>query len=245
MDFRNSWAVSHDGKRAGELVIAERKAKTKVGSGEVDAPKVGAVIWSCDLERLGTFPALAGVDEVGRGPLAGSVVAACVMLDYSKSFIRDLNDSKKVPEKKREALFLEIKDKALAFGIGECTPEEIDLHNILGATFLAMRRAFAAMGRTPSLVLVDGNLAIPDLDYPQECLVGGDGRSAAIAAASILAKVTRDRAMVKLHERHPEYGFDRNKGYGTRDHMRALERYGLTPHHRRSFCGALQSSLFD
>ncbi len=227
------------------MSIAEPAGKIDGSAvGEADTRGVGEIIWSHDTALLKSFPVLCGVDEVGRGPLAGAVVAACVLLDYNKPLIRGLNDSKKVPEKKREALYLEIKDKVLAFGIGECTPEEIDSHNILRATFLAMRRALTVMGRTPSLLLVDGNQPIPEITPPQECLIGGDGRSAAIAAASILAKVTRDRAMVKLHERHPEYGFDRNKGYGTRDHMKALERFGLTPHHRRSFCGALQSSLF-
>lgn len=207
----------------------------------------GLALWSHDLGLAGEFPVLCGVDEAGRGPLAGNVVAACVILDLSCAPLAELNDSKQLPAPVREALYGEITACSAAYGIGEATPEEIDRFNILGATFLAMRRALEAMGRDPGLLLVDGNQRLPDVRWPQRCLVQGDGRSASIAAASVLAKVVRDRQMVELHRLHPEYGFDSHKGYGTAQHRTAISRHGLTPFHRRSFCleEARQESLFD
>jgi ribonuclease HII len=204
-----------------------------------------------DLALLSEFPLLCGIDEAGRGPLAGSVVAACVILDPARPPIDGLNDSKQLTAEEREDLFEQIREGAVGFGIGESSPEEIDKRNILGATFLAMQRALEAMaadgGNPPDLILVDGNQSIPDIKRPQRCLVKGDGLSACIAAASILAKVTRDRMMEELHKLHPEYGFDAHKGYATRVHREAIERFGLTPFHRRTFCrrDAEQISLFD
>jgi Ribonuclease HII len=176
---------------------------------------------------------LAGVDEVGRGPLCGPVVAAAVILDPAR--IPDgLNDSKKLTEKKREKLFDIIRRQALAYGLGEASVAEIDSLNIRKATHLAMRRAVEALSLMPGIALVDGNDA-PALPCPVETLIGGDGLSVSIAAASIVAKVTRDRLMAELHQTHPQYGWDRNKGYGTAAHLEALRLHGATPHHRKSF----------
>ncbi|HLP43102.1 MAG TPA: ribonuclease HII [Fibrobacteria bacterium] len=225
------------------------------------SPRPGFRLWAHDRGLLSEFPVLCGVDEAGRGPLAGNVVAACVILDLDRAPLADLNDSKQVDVDGREALFAEITATARAWGVGEGTPEEIDRHNILQATFLAMQRALRDMesraggvvGTAGSgaaicfnLLLVDGNQRVPDLRCNQRCLVQGDGRSASIAAASILAKVTRDRQMLELHGLHPEYGFDSHKGYGTAAHREAIARYGLTPFHRRSFClnEVVQESLF-
>jgi ribonuclease HII len=226
--------------------------RTPAPSGPARRPKPGRRLWAFDRKLAKEFPILCGVDEVGRGPLAGNVVAACVILDLRRPAIADLNDSKQVPEERREALYEAIREAAVAYGIGECTPEEIDRFNILRASLLAMRRALEAMTRapltllTPSLVLVDGNQYIPDIAWPQRTLVKGDGRSAGIAAASILAKVTRDRQMRELHRLHPEYGFDGHKGYATRLHLQAIDAHGLTPLHRVSFCRdrSLQVDLF-
>jgi ribonuclease HII len=194
------------------------------------------VLWEFDAAMLPEFPVLCGVDEVGRGPLAGNVVAACVILDFGAKPIVGLNDSKKLSEAVREELYAEIRARALAYGVGECTPLEIDRHNILRASLLAMRRALEAMGVPPGLLLVDGNQRIPDVPWAQKTLVKGDGRSASIAAASILAKVTRDRQMRELHAAYPEYGFDAHKGYATQIHRDAIKLHGLTPLHRRTFC---------
>lgn len=174
-----------------------------------------------------------GVDEAGRGPLAGPVVAAAVVFEKGR-YPRGLDDSKKLSESAREELFDKIIAKAIAYGIGDATVDEIDLVNIRQATHLAMARAVRALNPSPCFALVDGNDA-PALPCPCETLVGGDGLSVSIAAASILAKVTRDRLMLGLHETHPEYGWDRNKGYGTPDHLSALKTHGCTQHHRRSF----------
>ena len=176
---------------------------------------------------------VAGVDEAGRGPLAGPVVAAAVIFQ-KKHIPKGLNDSKKLTARMREALFARIMEKAVAVGVGEASVDEIDLVNIRQATHLAMARAVRALKPAAAFALVDGNDA-PALPCPCETIVGGDGRSVSIAAASIIAKVTRDRLMVALHEIHPEYGWAANKGYGTAEHLLALERFGATPHHRRSF----------
>jgi ribonuclease HII len=193
-------------------------------------------LWKFDSGMLDEFPVLCGVDEVGRGPLAGNVVAACVILDFKAKPIVGLNDSKKLAPAVRESLSAEIRERAVAYGVGECSPEEIDKHNILRASLLAMRRALEAMGMPPGLLLVDGNQRIPDVSWPQRTLVKGDGRSASIAAASILAKVVRDRQMSEMHARYPVYGFDAHKGYATQIHRDAIEKYGLTPIHRKTFC---------
>lgn len=176
---------------------------------------------------------LAGVDEAGRGPLAGPVVAAAVMLD-DRAPIRGLNDSKKLGARSRERLFDEILAKALCCRIAIASVEEIDTLNILQATLLAMRRAVQGLRLRPHLVLVDGNRA-PDLHVPVRTIVKGDGKVQCIAAASILAKVHRDRLCAELHERHPNYGFDGHKGYATPAHLAALRQHGPCPEHRRSF----------
>ncbi|WP_444923076.1 ribonuclease HII [Microbulbifer sp. DLAB2-AF] len=175
----------------------------------------------------------AGVDEVGRGPLAGDVVAAAVILDPAEPIL-GLADSKKLSEKKRESLFEEICECALSFSIARATVEEIDQINILQASLLAMRRAVEQLPLQPEFVLVDGNKR-PDWSYPCDTVIKGDGRVAAIAAASILAKVTRDREMVELDARYPGYGLAGHKGYPTKAHMQALEELGPSPLHRVSF----------
>ena len=188
---------------------------------------------------LDDFPALtAGVDEVGRGPLCGDVVAAAVILDPAQP-IAGLNDSKKLTEKRREALFDEICGKALAFCVARASVEEIDRLNILHASMLAMTRAVEGLQRqgqaiTPELVLVDGN-RLPRWSYRAQAIVKGDSKVAAIAAASILAKVVRDREMCELDPRYPGYGLAGHKGYPTKAHLEALRTLGVTPIHRRSY----------
>lgn len=175
----------------------------------------------------------AGVDEVGRGPLAGDVVAAAVILDPENP-IEGLNDSKKLSEKKREFLFDEIREKALSFYVARANVEEIDKINILQASLLAMTRAVEGLPLVPEHVWVDGN-KIPKWEFAAEAVVKGDSRVAAISAASILAKVTRDREMVAFDEVYPGYGFAGHKGYPTKVHMEAVDRLGVTPIHRTSF----------
>ena len=182
-----------------------------------------------------------GVDEAGRGPLAGTVVAAAVILDPARP-IAGLDDSKKLSAKKREALALLIRERALAWAVAEASVAEIDRLNILQATLLAMQRAVAALAVPPEGALIDGNRC-PQLACPAEALVGGDARSAPIAAASILAKTARDAEMLALHARHPEYAFDRHKGYPTAQHLAALRRHGPCPEHRRSFAPVAQLNL--
>lgn len=182
----------------------------------------------------------AGVDEVGRGPLAGDVVAAAVILDPDVP-IDGLNDSKKLTEKKRERLFDEIQEKAKSFCIARASVEEIDRINILQASLLAMTRAVEGLHLQPEHVWVDGN-KIPKWRYPAEAVVKGDSRVAAISAASILAKVTRDREMVAFDETYPGYGFAGHKGYPTKVHMEAIDRLGVTPIHRTSY-GPIKAKL--
>ena len=197
--------------------------------------------WYAYEKRAGEqgFSAVCGIDEAGRGPLAGPVYAAAVILPPDCD-IPGLNDSKKLSEKKREALFPVIQEKALAFGIGWATAEEIDRVNILQATFLAMGRAVEALPTPADYALVDGN-RMPPLPIPGETIVKGDATSASIAAASILAKVSRDRLLRRLDEAHPEYGFAKHKGYGTQAHYEAIRKYGLLPEHRRSFLKNLEA----
>ncbi len=189
------------------------------------------------LERLGLGVDLrgliAGVDEAGRGPLAGPVVAAAVMLDDLNP-IKGLNDSKQLGPRTRERLFDEIRGKALCCSIALASVEEIDQLNILQATLLAMRRAIEGLRLRPHRVLVDGN-RLPVIGMPAHAIVKGDAKVRAIAAASILAKVYRDRLCLALHEAHPQYGFDAHKGYPTALHLAALREHGACPHHRRSF----------
>lgn len=174
-----------------------------------------------------------GVDEVGRGPLAGPVVAAAVILDPAHP-IAGLNDSKKLSETRREWLDVEIRQRALAWSIGRAEVDEIDAINILQASLLAMQRAVAGLVTRPGLALVDGN-RVPVLDCPARAIVGGDASEACISAASIIAKVARDREMVELDREHPGYGFAKHKGYPTRMHLEALREHGISPVHRRSF----------
>lgn len=176
---------------------------------------------------------IAGVDEVGRGPLVGAVVTAAVILDPAHP-IAGLADSKKLSEKRREALYGEIIDKALAWSLGRAEPEEIDQLNILHATMLAMQRAVAGLALVPDMVLIDGNRC-PKLPMRSQAVVKGDSRVAEISAASILAKVTRDREMIALDRQFPDYGFAQHKGYPTAHHLAQLARLGATEHHRRSF----------
>jgi ribonuclease HII len=187
---------------------------------------------------------IAGVDEAGRGPLAGPVVVAAVILDPDRP-IDGLADSKKLSETRREALYPRIIEGALAWSVIEVTPAEIDRLNILQATLLGMRRAVESLAPAPHLALIDGNRA-PTLPCPSRTVIGGDALEPAISAASILAKVTRDRHMRALHQRFPEYGFDQHKGYPTAGHLEALARLGPCAHHRRSFAPvrtALQRAL--
>lgn len=176
---------------------------------------------------------IAGVDEVGRGPLVGAVVTAAVILDPNNP-IEGLTDSKKLSEKKRNALFIEIKDKALSWSLGRCEPEEIDQLNILQATMVAMQRAIAGLDVQPNFALIDGN-KVPQLPMPGQAVVKGDLRVAEISAASILAKVTRDAEMEVLDEQYPDYGFAKHKGYPTKAHFEALEKFGAIEQHRKSF----------
>jgi ribonuclease HII len=187
---------------------------------------------------------IAGVDEVGRGPLAGPVIAACVVLPEDFSVI-GVNDSKKLSEKRREELFDVICETALAYGTGSIDNLTIDKINILEATKLAMKQAVSAAADMLAKrgagdighVLIDA-LELPGLEAPQTAIIKGDEKSVSVAAASIIAKVTRDRLMIEYHETYPEYAFDRNKGYGTKLHYEGIEAAGLSPIHRRSFCGA-------
>jgi ribonuclease HII len=179
------------------------------------------------------FDLIAGVDEVGRGPLVGDVVTAAVILD-PKNPIEGLTDSKKLSEKKLELLFNEITEKALCFAIGRANPSEIDELNILHATMLAMKRAVESLAITPEFVFIDGNRC-PELLMPSEAIVKGDLRVAQISAASIVAKVTRDREMVALDKLYPQYGFAKHKGYPTKVHFEAIEKYGVIDSHRKSF----------
>jgi ribonuclease HII len=190
------------------------------------APEQRALDWD-------TVGLVAGVDEAGRGPLAGPVVAAAVILDDLKP-IAGLNDSKKLSEKRREKLYDEILAKALCCSIAEATVAEIDQLNILQATLLAMRRAVDGLRLKPVKVLVDGN-RLPVLDVRAEAIVQGDALVPSISAASILAKVCRDRMCAQLHAQYPQYGFDRHKGYGTAEHLQALAEHGPSPCHRTSF----------
>ena len=191
-------------------------------------------LWTLENERIAAgFSPLCGVDEAGRGPLAGPVCAAAVILPQGIE-LPGLNDSKKLSEKQRDALYDEIIQVAVTYGVAFATVEEIEELNILGATFLAMRRAVEQLEVMPALALVDGNRD-PALAIPTETVVKGDGKCADIAAASILAKVTRDRYMYQMAEQYPQYGFEKHKGYGTKAHYAAIREFGPSPIHRPSF----------
>ncbi|KMQ51312.1 Ribonuclease HII [Chitinispirillum alkaliphilum] len=195
-------------------------------------------LYSFDQEFLSQkgILSLAGVDEAGRGPLAGPVVAAAVILDQ-KNFIPGLNDSKQLKEKTREQLYALITEQALFWSTGLSSAQEVDRLNVLRATFLAMQRALEKIGDTCPLYLIDGNQSIPEIPRDkQQTVVKGDSLSASVAAASIVAKVTRDRMMRSFHEQYGNYDFDKNKGYGTAEHIKSIKKFGLSPVHRRSFC---------
>ncbi|WP_131110811.1 ribonuclease HII [Sulfuricystis thermophila] len=185
---------------------------------------------------------ICGVDEAGRGPLAGPVVAAAVILDPTRPIV-GLADSKKLSSAKRERLADEIRAKAIAWSVAEATVEEIDMINILQATLLAMQRAVAGLAVRPEEAWIDGNRC-PQLEMPARAIVGGDATVAAISAASILAKTARDAIMLDLHACHPQYGFDRHMGYGTPEHLAALAAHGPCDAHRKSFAPVRQLILF-
>lgn len=180
------------------------------------------------------FSDIAGVDEAGRGPLAGPVFAAAVMLPEDAK-INGLDDSKKLSPSKREQVFNSIMKKATCVGVGICGESDIDRINILQATFRAMAIAVSKLSSMPDMILVDGNKKVPQLRSPQKPVVRGDSKCACIAAASVVAKVLRDRYMMQLHMLYPQYGFDRNKGYGTEEHLNVIRKTGLSPAHRKSF----------
>jgi len=176
---------------------------------------------------------IAGIDEVGRGPLAGPVYACSVI--FPKNFIIDeVRDSKRLTKNNRQNLFHKLAKEALCYGIGTASPAEIDEINILQATFLAMRRSLAKLKFKPDYILVDGNM-LPETDYPGENIIGGDDKSFTIAAASIIAKESRDAFMIDLDKKYPYYKFVKNKGYGTKEHFQAIKEFGISPMHRKSF----------
>ena len=183
---------------------------------------------------------IAGTDEAGRGPLVGAVVAAAVILDPNRP-INGLNDSKRLTEKKREQLFIEIQEKALAWSIAQSSAAEIDELNILQASLLAMRRAVEGLAIQPDHVLIDGNKLVQGLSMSCEAVVGGDALHAEISAASILAKVTRDRQMLDLDAQYPQFGFAKHKGYPTKAHFAAIAEHGVIAEHRRSFAPVKQA----
>lgn len=202
-------------------------------------------LYAFDRSIAGGTLSLTGVDEVGRGPLAGPVVAAAVILDADSPVI-GINDSKKLSPARRERLYAEVTASARDWAIGSASPEEIDSNNILRATLTAMHRAITALSTPWDRVLVDGNQNVSAISpNRQQTVVGGDARSASIAAASIVAKVTRDRLMLEYHREYPDYGFDLHKGYGTALHRERILQFGLCPIHRKSFCTSLllQTSL--
>lgn len=190
-------------------------------------------LFEFDNDYRKNYPLICGVDEAGRGPLAGDVFAAAVIF-APDIVIEGINDSKKLSEKKREALFDEIIEKALFYSIQIATVEEIEQINILNSAMLAMKRAVESLGTTPDLVLVDGNKK-PDLNIEAQTVIKGDAKSQSIAAASILAKVSRDRYMLQMAEKYPQYQFEKHKGYGTKLHYQMIDRFGESPIHRPSF----------
>ncbi|GJH15082.1 ribonuclease HII [Caballeronia novacaledonica] len=194
------------------------------------------------LDFSSPFDIICGVDEAGRGPLAGPVVAAAVIFDPAKPRINGLDDSKALSAKRREELYEKIVDRALAFCIASASVEEIDTINILHASMLAMKRAVEGLSVAPTLVKIDGNRC-PTLSIRAEAVIGGDALIKQISAASILAKVTRDRMLVELHETFPVYGFDAHSGYGTPQHLRALREHGPCEHHRRSFAPVREAHI--
>ena len=200
---------------------------------DIQGKEMGLFSFDKQFYDLG-FRSFAGIDEAGRGPWAGPVVAAAVILPQDAT-LPGLNDSKKVLPKKREDLFQKINECALAVGVGIVGNNEIDSKNILQATLAAMSQALGVLKITPDLVLIDGNMCLPGISIRQRSIVAGDAKSAAIAAASIIAKVTRDRIMIEFAKQFPQYGFEKHKGYGTKEHQDALQNFGPCPIHRKSF----------
>ena len=190
-------------------------------------------LFEYDSELRKQYPIVCGVDEAGRGPLAGDVYAAAVVLN-DEVLIEGLNDSKKLSEKRREELFDVIVEKADAYCVATASVSEIDALNILQATMLAMKRAVEGLGIKPDMALIDGN-RLPQLDCPEQYVIKGDATSASIAAASVLAKVSRDRYMKQIAEQYPQYAFEQHKGYGTKLHYEMLKKHGISDIHRRTF----------
>jgi len=193
-----------------------------------------------DLRNNG-FQRIAGIDEAGRGPLAGPVVAAAVVLK-GNTRIKGLRDSKKVPEKERESLFIEIQDTALDIGIGIVNHEDIDRINILRASKLAMKLAVDNLSELPDFLVIDA-VSLPSIPIKQTSPIKGESVSASVAAASIIAKVTRDRLMLEYHNQYPQYNFNKHKGYSTKEHMELIRLYGPCPIHRKSFCKVMTLEL--
>lgn len=200
-------------------------------------------LWQIEKELLNKNPdiVICGIDEAGRGPLCGPVCAGAVILPFGVE-IEGLNDSKKLSEKKRDYLYEKIKEKAIAWAIGLASPEEIDQINILNATYLAMKRAVDSLSEKPKFALVDGN-RIQGLSIPSQCIVKGDSKSASIAAASIMAKVTRDRIMKEIAKEYPQYNLDKHKGYPTKEHYSLIGKYGVCEIYRKSFLKNLDKHL--
>lgn len=196
-------------------------------------PVCGLVEFDNDIRAETCSSLVCGVDEAGRGPLAGPVCCAAVILP-NDAVIEGVNDSKKLTERRREALFDKIVESALTYSVIFIDNEDIDRYNILNATMMGMQRAVSSLSLRPEIVLVDGN-RLPDITDSARAIVKGDGLSQSVAAASILAKVSRDRLMREYAGAYPEYGFEKHKGYGTKQHYDAISRYGLTPIHRRTF----------
>lgn len=198
----------------------------------MEKPEIASKVKQLDLFSV-SGARVCGVDEAGRGPLAGAVVAAAVILHPDRA-IPGLADSKKLSARKRERLALEIKQQAWAWAVAEASVEEIDQLNILQASLLAMKRAVMSLSLVPDRVLVDGN-KLPDLPYSVQAIIGGDASQPSISAASILAKTSRDAALIELDQRYPDYGFAQHKGYPTPQHLQAIRQYGVLPVHRKSF----------
>ncbi len=220
-----------DDTRAGVIKLLEKYEKKLISH------KKEIELWElkCEFDNMFSEEGiLVGVDEVGRGPLAGPVVAAAVILPKNSTLV-GLKDSKKLTEAKREELYVKIQNEAIAVGIGIIDANIIDDINILQATFEAMREGINNLGKNFDKILVDGDKVIPNLNYPQEAIIGGDDKSASIAAASVIAKVTRDRMMKAYANTFNQYDWENNKGYGSKNHYDAIREYGITPLHRKSF----------
>lgn len=218
--------------RAGVISLVE-KVRKKIEAHEAELARMEQML---SFERkYSCYPSICGIDEVGRGPLAGPVMAGAVILSKDDTILY-LNDSKKLSAAKRDELYDEIMERAAYVAIGEASRERIDEINILNATYEAMRQAISKLGIIPDILLNDA-VTIPGVDIKQVPIIKGDAKSASIAAASIVAKVTRDRYMEKMDEVYPGYGFASNKGYGSTDHIKALKELGPCPIHRRSFIG--------